>query len=124
MLIIKLHAAFVGEAMPLQVASLSTTTLAGWCTKWDTEFGVVAFIALVSSVEISFFVISTPCVVSTLSLFSWLEILAFTFTGTKLFTLPLATNIALLILVRIAFLITGSSCFIIIKLLPCIEFVV
>src|SRR5215831_18105421 len=74
MLTIKLHAALVGEAMPLQIASLSTTTLAGWCTKWDAELGVVAFIALVSSVAISFFVISTPCVVSTGSLFSWLEI--------------------------------------------------
>ena len=48
-------------------------------------------------------------------------IFAFTFTGIKFFTLPLATDIALLILLRIAFLITGSSCFI---ASPCIAFVV
>jgi hypothetical protein len=51
-------------------------------------------------------------------------IFAFTFTGIALLTLPLAINIALSILLRIVFLITGSSCFITLKLLPCIEFVV
>jgi hypothetical protein len=87
-------------------------------------FAAVVFIALVSSVAISLFVISVPCVVSILPLASWLMIFAFTFTGIALLTLPFAINIVLSILLRIAFLITGSSCLITLKLLPCIEFVV
>src|SRR5215470_10148136 len=84
----------------------------------------IAFIALVSSVAISLFVISVPCVVSILLLASWLMIFAYTFTGMALLTLPFAINIALSILLRIAFLITGSSCLIMLKLLPSIEFIV
>ena len=87
-------------------------------------FVVVVFIALISSVAVSLFVISIPCVVSTLLLASWFMTFAFTFTGMAVLTPPFAINIALSILLRIAFLITGSSCFITLKLLVCIEFVV
>ena len=86
--------------------------------------GVVAFITLTSSVAISLFVISIPCVVSTLPLASWFMIFAFTLTGMALLTLPFAINIALSTLLRIAFLIPGTCCFITLRLLPCIELVV
>src|SRR5215831_11288388 len=48
-------------------------------------------------------------------------IFALTLTGMELFTLPFAKNSALLILLRIAFFITGSSTF---KLLPLMCFLI
>src|SRR5215469_8606235 len=86
-------------------------------------FVVIRFIAFISSVAISLFVMSIPCVVSTLPSASWFIIFAFTFTGMVLSTLPFAINIALTILLAIAFLIRGSN-FIKLELLPRIEFVV
>lgn len=127
MLIVNTHAALVGEAMSLHTALLSTTTFAGCRTTGGAAallFVFIVLIALTNSVAISFFVMSVPCVVSTLALAGWFMIFALTLTGMVLLTVPFAITIALSILLKIAFLITGSSCFIIPKLLPCIEFVV
>jgi hypothetical protein len=123
---VKAHAALVEEAMPLQIAWLSTTTFAGCCAFWDVILllGIMVLIALANSVATRDFVILIPCVVSILLLASWLIILAFTITGMVFLTLVFARNIVLSILLRTAFLTRAFSWFNILKLFAWNVFVV